>query len=176
MSYLIHCVRRLPLQRVFHPPDEGLRRLSVRNRDARLCALPLHHGRPLVHCNTSHNTIITEASSATFHSRYHFPKITAVFLPKFCLLFCLLIRSTCPADRSLLDVTFLSTLDDLYEPCDSGAHFVSLSNGYGGGAFSTGVKRPRLETDHSPQSSAELKNAWNYTSTSPIRLSRIVLS
>jgi len=29
----------------------------------------------------------------------------------------------------------------------------------------TGVKRPRREANHSPHSSAEVKNAWGYTST-----------
>jgi hypothetical protein len=33
------------------------------------------------------------------------------------------------------------------------------------GALSLGVKRPGHETDHSPPSSAEVKNASNYTST-----------
>jgi hypothetical protein len=33
------------------------------------------------------------------------------------------------------------------------------------GAPSLGVKRPGCEADHSPPSSAELKNAWSYTST-----------
>jgi hypothetical protein len=32
------------------------------------------------------------------------------------------------------------------------------------------VKRPGRETDHSPPSSAEVKHAWIYTSTPPIRL------
>jgi hypothetical protein len=32
-----------------------------------------------------------------------------------------------------------------------------------GGSF-PGVKRPGREADHSPQSSAEVKNAWRYTS------------
>jgi hypothetical protein len=44
------------------------------------------------------------------------------------------------------------------------------------GAFSLGVKRPGHEADHSPPSSAEVKNAWNYTSTPPIRLYGVVLS
>jgi hypothetical protein len=30
-----------------------------------------------------------------------------------------------------------------------------------------GVKRPGREADHSPPSSAEVKNAWSYTSTLP---------
>jgi len=30
-----------------------------------------------------------------------------------------------------------------------------------------GLNLPERETDHSPTSAAELKNAWSYTSTSP---------
>jgi hypothetical protein len=33
------------------------------------------------------------------------------------------------------------------------------------GALSLGVKRSGREADHSPPSSAEVKNAWSYTST-----------
>jgi hypothetical protein len=44
------------------------------------------------------------------------------------------------------------------------------------GALSLGVKRPGHEADHSPPSSAEVKNAWNYTSTAPVRLHDVVLS
>jgi hypothetical protein len=33
------------------------------------------------------------------------------------------------------------------------------------GALSLGIMRPGRETDHSPPSSVEVKNAWNYTST-----------
>jgi hypothetical protein len=32
-----------------------------------------------------------------------------------------------------------------------------------------GVKRPGREADHSPLSSAEVKSAWSYTSTTPSR-------
>jgi hypothetical protein len=39
-----------------------------------------------------------------------------------------------------------------------------------------GVKRPGRESDYSPASSAEVKNAWGYTSISPIRLHGVVLS
>jgi len=39
-----------------------------------------------------------------------------------------------------------------------------------------GVKRPGRETDRSPPSSAEVKNAWRYTSTPLIRLNGVVLS
>jgi hypothetical protein len=44
------------------------------------------------------------------------------------------------------------------------------------GALSLGVKRPGLQVDHSPPSSAEIKNAWSYTSTHPIHLRGGVLS
>jgi hypothetical protein len=39
-----------------------------------------------------------------------------------------------------------------------------------------GGKRPGREADHSPPSSAEVKNAWSYTSTPPIRLNGVVLT
>jgi len=38
-----------------------------------------------------------------------------------------------------------------------------------------GVKWPGREADHSPASSAEAKNAWNYTATPPVRLHDVVL-
>jgi hypothetical protein len=44
------------------------------------------------------------------------------------------------------------------------------------GALSLEVKRPGREADHSPPSSAKVKNAWSYTSTPPIRLHGVVLS
>jgi hypothetical protein len=40
-----------------------------------------------------------------------------------------------------------------------------LSKGMEGGALSPEVKRSGRESDHSPPSSAEVKNAWSYTST-----------
>jgi len=42
-------------------------------------------------------------------------------------------------------------------------------------ALSLGVKRLGREVDHSSPSTAEV-NAWNYTSTPPIRLHGVVLS
>jgi hypothetical protein len=42
----------------------------------------------------------------------------------------------------------------------SGAHSASYRMG-------TGIKRPGQEAEHSPPSSAEVKNAWSYTSTLP---------
>jgi hypothetical protein len=44
------------------------------------------------------------------------------------------------------------------------------------GALSLGVKRPGREADHSPPSSAEVKNAWSYISSPPIRFHGVVLS
>jgi hypothetical protein len=44
------------------------------------------------------------------------------------------------------------------------------------GALSLGVKRPHPEADHSPPSSAKVKNACSYTYTPPIRLHGVVLS
>jgi hypothetical protein len=46
----------------------------------------------------------------------------------------------------------------------------------GTGALSPGIKRPGREADHSPPSSAEVKNAWSYISTPPIRLHDVVLN
>jgi hypothetical protein len=43
------------------------------------------------------------------------------------------------------------------------------------GALSLEVKLPGREADHSPPSSAEVKNAWSYISTPPIRLHGVVL-
>jgi hypothetical protein len=56
----------------------------------------------------------------------------------------------------------------------SGAHPTSYSMGTGG--LSLEVKRPGHETDNSPPSSAEVKNAWGHTSTTPIRLHGVVFS
>jgi len=44
------------------------------------------------------------------------------------------------------------------------------------GAFSLGIKRPGREGNHSPPSSADVKNAWSYTSTPPTRLHGMLLS
>jgi hypothetical protein len=44
------------------------------------------------------------------------------------------------------------------------------------GALSLGVKWPGREADHSFPSRAEVKNAWSYTSTPPIRFHGVVLS
>jgi hypothetical protein len=43
-------------------------------------------------------------------------------------------------------------------------------------ALPLGVKWPGHEADHSPPSSAKVKNAWSYTSTPPICLHGVVLS
>jgi hypothetical protein len=42
------------------------------------------------------------------------------------------------------------------------------------GVLSLGVKRPGREADHSPPSSAEVKNARSYTSIPPLRLHGVV--
>jgi hypothetical protein len=42
-------------------------------------------------------------------------------------------------------------------------------------ALSLGVKWPGCEADHSPPSSADVKNAWSYNSTPTIRLHGVVL-
>jgi len=44
------------------------------------------------------------------------------------------------------------------------------------GALSLGIKQPERETDHSPTSTAEVKNGWRYTSTPPIPLPGVVFS
>jgi len=47
--------------------------------------------------------------------------------------------------------------------------------GGGGVAFPPGLKRPLRKADHSHPSSAEVQNAWSYTST-PLHLHGVVLS
>jgi hypothetical protein len=44
------------------------------------------------------------------------------------------------------------------------------------GAHTPGIKPPRREADYSPQSSADVKNAWSYTFIPQIRLHGVVLS
>jgi hypothetical protein len=44
------------------------------------------------------------------------------------------------------------------------------------GALSLGVKRLEREVDHSPPSSAEVKNAWSYTFIPSVRLHGMMLS
>jgi hypothetical protein len=44
------------------------------------------------------------------------------------------------------------------------------------GSLTLGVKLPGREADHSPSSSAEVKNAFSHTSTPPVRLHVVVLS
>jgi len=41
-------------------------------------------------------------------------------------------------------------------------------------AWVPGVKQPEREADHSPPSSAKVKNDWSYTSTPPRRLHGVV--
>jgi len=44
------------------------------------------------------------------------------------------------------------------------------------GFLSLGVKRRGREFDHSPPSSADVKNAWSFTSPPPLLLHDVVLS
>jgi hypothetical protein len=44
------------------------------------------------------------------------------------------------------------------------------------GSLSPEIKRPKREADNSHPPSTEVKNAWNYTSTPPVRLHGMVLS
>jgi hypothetical protein len=44
------------------------------------------------------------------------------------------------------------------------------------GAISLEVKRPGREANHSPPSTAKVKNEWGYTSTPPVQLYGMVLS
>jgi hypothetical protein len=43
-------------------------------------------------------------------------------------------------------------------------------------ALSLEIKRPEREADHTPPSSTEVKNAWSYTSTHPLRLHGVVFN
>jgi hypothetical protein len=44
------------------------------------------------------------------------------------------------------------------------------------GAVTPELKRPGREADHSPTPNAEVKNAWSYTATPPIRLHGVVFN
>jgi hypothetical protein len=56
----------------------------------------------------------------------------------------------------------------------SGAHTASYS--VATEEYIPGVKRARLEADHSPSPSVEVNNAWSYTSTPPYRFHGVSLS
>jgi hypothetical protein len=43
-------------------------------------------------------------------------------------------------------------------------------------AVTLGVKQPKREADHSPPSSAKVKNEWIYTSTLVVGLNSVVLN
>jgi len=53
------------------------------------------------------------------------------------------------------------------------SHYSSSGAGI---ALSLGVERPGREADHSPPSSAKIKNEWGYNSTPQIPLHGVVLS
>jgi hypothetical protein len=50
------------------------------------------------------------------------------------------------------------------------------SHRMGNGGSSPEVKWPGRESDHSPPSSAEVKNTWGYTSTPSIRIHGVVFN
>jgi hypothetical protein len=54
----------------------------------------------------------------------------------------------------------------LHHRVQNGSVAHSASYPMGSGALSLRVKRPGREADHSPPSSADVKNPWSYTSTS----------
>jgi len=45
----------------------------------------------------------------------------------------------------------------------------------GAGSSFPGVRRPERKANHSPQSSAEIKNVWSYTSTPLLRHAVVVI-
>jgi hypothetical protein len=61
----------------------------------------------------------------------------------------------------------------LFNLSGSGPHLASYP--VGPGAFPSTVKRPGREADYSSPFSAEVKNAWGFTSTPPVRLHIVVL-
>jgi hypothetical protein len=63
----------------------------------------------------------------------------------------------------------------LHHRVQNGSEALPSSYPMGTGALSLGVKRPGREANHSPPSSAEVKNAWSCTSTPPICLHGVVL-
>jgi len=54
----------------------------------------------------------------------------------------------------------------------SGTH--PTSNPVGSGALSPGIKPLDREDDHSPEISAEVRNAWSFISNPPLRLQSVV--
>jgi hypothetical protein len=64
----------------------------------------------------------------------------------------------------------------LHHRIQTGSEAHQLSYPMGTRALSLGIKRPGREACQSPPSSAEVKNAWSYTSTPPLRLHGVVLS
>jgi hypothetical protein len=58
----------------------------------------------------------------------------------------------------------------------TGSETQLASSEMGTRVFSPGIKRPEPEADHSPPSWAEVKNAWSYTSISPLRLHGVAFS
>jgi len=68
---------------------------------------------------------------------------------------------------------FISSLPRPYR-YRSGAHLSPIQWVLGGSSLR--IKRPDYEIDHLPPSSAEVKNAWGYTATPPIRFHGVELN
>jgi len=64
----------------------------------------------------------------------------------------------------------------LHHPVQNGSRAHQTSYPTGIRALSLSIKRSGREAGHLPPSSADVKNAWSYTSTPPIRLHGAVLS
>jgi hypothetical protein len=67
----------------------------------------------------------------------------------------------------------------VFPPCNhvqtgSGAHPATIQCILG--VLSLGIKWPGCEADRSPSPSAEVKNAWSYTSTPPLHLHGVMLT
>jgi hypothetical protein len=70
-----------------------------------------------------------------------------------------------------MDWTYLS--DPHYYKCLQ--QIVGLL-GWNTAGFCPGFKRPEREVNHSPSYSAEFKNAWKFTSSSPMRLLGVLIT
>jgi hypothetical protein len=79
-------------------------------------------------------------------------------------------RDSCEQEQSYIGVNIIFFRNQIWKfsspprPDRLWGPLSLLSNGYQG-PFSPRVKRQGREADHSPPSSAEVKNAWSYTST-----------
>jgi hypothetical protein len=67
---------------------------------------------------------------------------------------------------SSLQPSAIQNRESLHQHLQTGSGAHPISYPIGTGVLSLGIKRP-CRADHSSPSSAEIKNAWSYTSTSP---------